>query len=79
MSQPSSLSDGKSIERGQVERNEIKIEGKEAWKNFEEQSIAQLQKITISNIYLLNNQKQKRTREKEKEKIFTEQSTINPQ
>lgn len=56
--------DGETSRKEVIHQIEMKIEGKEAWKNFEEQSISykKLLHLIYIYIYLLNNQRHKRTK-----------------
>lgn len=56
--------DGETSQKEVIHQIEMKIEGKEAWKNFEEQSISHTCKklLHLIYIYLLNNQRHKRTK-----------------
>lgn len=66
--------DGETSRKEVIHQIEMKIEGKEAWKNFEEQSISHTCKKLLHLIYISSQQSKTQTNEERKKK--TEQSTI---
>lgn len=68
--------DGETSRKEVIHQIEMKIEGKEAWKNFEEQSISHTCKKLLHLIYIYIFSTIKDTNERREEKKKIEQSTI---
>lgn len=68
--------DGETSRKEVIHQIEMKIEGKEAWKNFEEQSISYKKLLHLIYIYIYIFSTIKDTNERREEKKKIEQSTI---